>query len=136
MKKFLAILAGIAAGTIVIFLVERVGHSVYPPPDNIATMDIESIKAYIETSPIGALLFVALSQALGSFAAGIATTLAFKGKAKNLSIISGSVLMFFGFLNLFFIPHPAWFWVASLSVYIPFAILGNKLFSKNVGLNP
>ena len=70
-KKILSLIAGIIAGTIVIYLVETLTSKIYPP---LAGVDIiqnmEARKEYIKNTPLSALLMVLLGYTLGSFVAG------------------------------------------------------------------
>lgn len=130
LKRILIIILGIIAGTIVIYLVESIGHLVYPPPEGMDVNDYESMKTIISRLPIGAFLFVLLAYALGSFAGGSLMALMSKtGKVAN-AIIVGSILMIFGIINLFMIPHPVWFTLVSIMIYIPCAYLGGQLAGK------
>lgn len=130
MRKFISILAGLFAGSLVVFIVEKIGHTVYPLPEGIDPNNIEAFKEYAQTMPVGAMLFVILAWALGAFAAGIVTTLVGKESTKMFSLITGGILMLFGLINLIMIPHPVWFAILGMAVYLPFAYLGHKLIAR------
>lgn len=44
-----------------------------------------------------------------------------------MPLVIGSIFTAFGFINLYTIPHPLWFFVASSLSYIPSALLGASL---------
>jgi len=123
-------MAGLIAGCIVIFFVEAIGHKVYPPPPNIDLNDPEALKRIINDAPAAALLFVILSWALGSLAGGFIASLIASASKMNNSLVVGGVLMILGIINMLMIPHPIWFWILGLLVYIPCAYLGGKLGIK------
>ena len=130
-KKILIVLLGIVCGSVLIYAVEAIGHLVYPPPEQMDLNDIEAMKAMIKTLPIGALLFVLLAYAVGSFGGGFIVTLFSKSRKPLLAIVVGVVLAIFGIINLFMIPHPVWFAVASILLYVPCAYMGS-LIAKRV----
>ncbi|MCG8306272.1 MAG: hypothetical protein MI975_02695 [Cytophagales bacterium] len=132
-KKLLYILAGIITGTILIYLVEMLGHLIYPPPEGLDVNDTEALKDIIKDLPTGALLFVLLAYALGSFGGGLISGILSKSSKIINSIIVGAVLMILGFINLFMIPHPVWFSIVSLLLYIPSAYFGGRVSMKLSG---
>lgn len=130
MKNISGIIAGLIAGFIVVFLVENAGHSFYPAAENIEFGDKEALKKMIDNLPAGALLVVIFAYACGSFAAGLVCALISSKNKKENSIITGMILLILGLINLFTVPHPVWFWVLNIIVYLPFAYLGGKLGEK------
>lgn len=130
LKKILVIIAGVVTGTIIIFLVESLGHLIYPPPKGIDVHDIEALKDMMKEIPLGALLFVLLAYALGSFCGGLISGLLSKSSKIINSIIVGAVLMTFGIINLLMIPHPFWFSIVSTLTYIPCAYFGGLFTLK------
>ena len=126
-KSILSILAALIGGTIITFLFEMIGNSIYPVPDGMDMTNPEVIKKYIQTAPTGALIWVILSWSIATFAAGfIASIIAGKSKLIHAIIVS-IVLMMFGIINMLMIPHPVWFWIAGILVYVPLGYLGGKL---------
>ena len=129
-RNILAVVAGLFAGVIGIFLIEGVGHAVYPPPAGMDFNNPEQLREMMANMPVGALLMVAVAWAMGSFAGGVvAALIAMKSKI-TMSLIVGGLLMVAGIANMLMIPHPAWFWIVGLAVYLPFAYLGGKIASK------
>jgi Na+/melibiose symporter-like transporter len=128
-RKILAVLTGIVLGMLVIGLIEALGHRLFPVPQEVnqtyENQDTETLLALISPKM---LLFVLLAYISGSFVAGLFT--AWIGRSKELSLITGLVLMLGGAITVFMIPHPVWFILVSLSVYIPFSWLGGWLILK------
>ncbi len=69
-RKILAVVAGVILAGLVVYGVQAIGHQVYPPPENLDTKNMEAMKAYVATLPVGAFLFVLVAYILGSFAGG------------------------------------------------------------------
>ena len=127
LRKILAVLAGIVAGSVIIFLTEMLGHTVYPLPEGIDIKNPESIKDYIETAPVGAFLMVILGWVFGSLTAGFVATIIAPDDYARYGMICGVILLAMGIANMAMIPHPAWMWVLGILVFLPFAWLGYKL---------
>ena len=133
-KKILSVIAGVIAGTIVIYLVETICSKVFPPPPGVDIMkDMEALKEYINNAPLSAMLIVLLGYVLGSLVAGVVSSRISGGMRQPL--IAGVVLMAAGIMNLFQLPHPLWFAIASLLTYIPFAYIGGMLGMKRQNKN-
>jgi hypothetical protein len=134
MKKVLiaiaAVIAGVIAGSIAISLVEWIGHKMYPVMDSIDPANQEALKTIIASLPIGALLMILLGWAIGALVAGMVTTLIIRQNALRPALYAGGVLMAAGIINLFLIPSPVWFMVATVLLFLPAAWLGHKLVAR------
>ena len=128
-RKILAVVAGVILAGIVVYAVEAIGHQVYPPPEGLDMKNMEAMKAYVATLPAGALLFVLLAYALGSFAGGWLAAKIARTSQIHLPLTVGGVQLLFGIINIVMIPHPTWFAIASVIVFLPAAYLGGKLGS-------
>ncbi len=129
-RNILAVVAGIIAGIIAIMIVEGFSHFLFPYPEGLDYKDKVALAQYIKTLPAGALLLVALAWASGSFVAAVVTTLIAREKQLQLSILDGAILMIFGIINMLRYPHPVWFWILGIAVFIPFAYLGYYFWRK------
>ncbi len=129
-RSILAVIAGLVLGVVLIFVVESAGHFVYPLPADLDMTNPEALKNLMANAPVGALLFVILAWAVGSFGGGwLATRLAQKSHVMH-ALIVGGLLMAAGIMNMLMIPHPVWFWVLGLAVYLPAAYAGALLGQK------
>ncbi|MCI0691234.1 hypothetical protein L0337_04405 [candidate division KSB1 bacterium] len=129
-RKILAVVGGIVVGGIVVFVVEWISSLIYPLPAGLDMADKEAMKAYVAALPIGALLFVLLAYVLGGLTGGWLAAKIARDSQIRLSLIVGGVLLLFGIINLVTIPHPLWFAVLSVLVFLPAAYLGGKLGAK------
>lgn len=129
-KNILAVLAGIVAGTVAIMIVEGFSHFLYPYPQGMDFADKEAMTAYISSLPVAAKWMVILAWAVGSFVAASVTTLIAKVRQQHLALLVGAILMIFGIFNMASFPHPLWFWVVGIAVFIPFAWLGHFMLSR------
>jgi hypothetical protein len=125
LRGILGAFAGIVIGTVVIMLLEIVGHLVYPFPPGLDPKDHAALSAYMMGAPIGAWLFVLAAYAAGSFTGGAVGTLI--GRKAWIGWATGAVFVILGLIGLLMTKAPVWFWVASLAVYLPCAWLGARL---------
>ncbi|MBN4051924.1 hypothetical protein JYT53_00315 [Cytophagaceae bacterium AH-315-L13] len=127
LRNSLSIGAGIITGGMLIFLVETLGHTIYPHPADFDYTDKEALAELIQNAPIGALLFVILAWAVGSFGGGLVASLISNEDKIRKALIVGVVLMILGIMNMLMVPHPIWFWILGMAVYLPMAYLGGKI---------
>lgn len=129
MKRILAVLAGCVIGILFIFLGEALSHALYPPPPNLDPNDLEQLKNMMEQAPKAALAIVLLSAFIGSLVGGIIASTIYKKGAKA-AVIVGAVFTVLGGINLIAIPHPLWFTLCGLLVYLVGSYSGFLIYSK------
>ncbi|NVK22119.1 MAG: hypothetical protein HWD86_06345 [Kangiellaceae bacterium] len=126
-KQILAVIAGVVVGVLTIFAIESINMVRFPWPEGLSMEDTEAFNAYVASLPIDALLTVILAYALGSFVAGFVSAKVATSKHMVIGIICGALLTVAGIMNIMAIPHPMWFNIVSLIVFIPMAIFGVKM---------
>jgi len=90
-RKVGAGIVGVAVAMALVWLVETIGHTVWPTPADLDTSDVDVMRAYVDTLPLGAMLTVALAWFVGALAGTFAACRL--GAARPLV----------------YIPHPFWF---------------------------
>ena len=126
-RTVFSIIAGLAAGIIIITLVDKLGDFFYPAPSDLDYSNKETVMRLVLDAPFGAVLFIAIAWALGSFSGGMVSSIISNNYKMLVAIITGLILMAAGLTTLLSFSHPVWIWIVGLSVYIPFAYLGAKL---------
>ena len=129
-RSILAVIAGVVFGGILVWAVEKIGHAVYPLPEGFDPTDMEQLKVIVQQLPVGALLFVLLAWAVGSLGGGALAAWLARRAGVNHALIVGGILMLFSIINMFMIPHPTWFWIAGLLVFLPAAYLGARIAER------
>ncbi|MFN8524607.1 MAG: hypothetical protein U0821_16035 [Chloroflexota bacterium] len=117
----LAILGGLAVSFVIIGLVESVSSAMYPLPEGVAPTDVDALRSFIRTLPVGAFVMVLAAWALGALGgAWVAGRLA--GRAQ---IAHGLAVAAFGLgaaiANMVMLPHPAAMWVGA---FVEFPLCG------------
>ncbi len=108
----------------------------YPLPVGITMGDVDALNKYMEITPLGAMLLVIVSHAMGSFIGTlVATLLSQVSEWKNTTafkyqfLVIGLIFTYAGWYNLETLTHPNWFKI-DLLFYLPAAYLGHKLVAK------
>jgi len=127
-NRILSVMAGCMVGILVIFAGEAVTHAVYPLPEGIDPSNPEQLKKVVELMPTGAFIGVLLSAFTGGFVAALVASRISKARHLRHSLIAGLILTLLGLVNVILIPHPVWFVVCSLLVYLAGAYAGNRLY--------
>ncbi|MBB4804894.1 uncharacterized protein YacL [Chryseobacterium defluvii] len=131
LRKILSVVAGIIAGSVIVGLVEWLGHYLYPLPAGMKSNDMEAMKEYIPNAPFMALFFVIIAYALGALAAGFVSTKIARDGKNIYAIICGIIFVIITIINLAMLPTPAWFWVLGILVWV-LVLAGYKLaLNKN-----
>lgn len=107
-------IAGIVAAGSLVGIIEKIGHTIFPTPADLDTGNVDVMRAYIDTLPLGALLTVAVAWFIGSLAG---TFIACRiGNARPLVwvLIVGGMMFAGAAFNLTIIPHPIWFSVLGI----------------------
>ena len=129
-RSTLAIVVGLAISMAAIILMHVVGQHFYPLPEGVDPNDMEKLRKYVPTAPIGALIMVVLAWESGAFLGG-ATAALIAGRARciHAGIIGGLVLAA-TIANLWMLRvHPDWMIIAGLLLPLPVSLLAGKLVS-------
>lgn len=135
LRNILGIVAGVLFGAVLIFAVQLIGHQVYPVAGSVDMNDKEAMAAFVASLPAGALMFVIVAYAVGSFAGGGLAAFIGRGARVRHALVVGVVLLISGIMNLVTIPHPLWFSILTLLVFLPSAWLGGRLVA-DAGQSP
>jgi hypothetical protein len=125
-RNILGVIAGFFVGGIFVFLLEWIGHQVYPLPAGVDMTNTAAIVEYMKTAPLGAFLAVLVAQSAGSLFGGLITGLITIAK-NTCAIIYGVLALIMAAINVFMIPSPIWFSVLALLLPIPLALLGSRV---------
>ena len=135
LRDVLGGIAGIAIAVLIVFLADMLSHTVYPPPPNLDFTDVEALRPYIATLPIGAFLIVMGGPIIGTFVGAVVAGKIGSAKVWVYPAIVGA-LMFAGTIsNLIAIPHPLWFSIISLLGILASGWLAMQLAKLN-GTSP
>jgi len=108
-RKVGAGIVGVAVAMALVWLVETIGHTVWPTPADLDTGDVDVMRAYVDTLPLGAMLTVALAWFVGALAGTFAACRLGAARPLVYALAVGGVMTAGAAFNLTIIPHPPWF---------------------------
>jgi len=127
-RNILSVVVGLAVAIITFLIAETINTSFHPAPTNLDYKDSIAVKAFYENQPLSLWLMVLAGWVFGSLFCGLLIKWISKNENIKLPIIAGSILTLSAVANFFSLPHPTWFIVVGLMVFIPCTILGHKLY--------
>lgn len=129
LRRILAVLAGLIAGSIGITVVEKIGHALYPPPVEAEAGDMEALKVYVVQAPFMALFFIILAYALAAVISGFTAAKISNNGKYTAALICGIIFLLMTVYMMVSLPTPIWFWILGILVWgLVFA--GHKLALK------
>jgi len=134
LRRTIAVLFGISVAVAVFVLVEKINQNMYPFPVGMDIHDHHAMASYIANLPSKALLIDLAGWIFGSIICGFLIGYIDRSNNKISAYIGGLFLMTSGIVDLILLPHPMWFIIMGMTVFIPFTLLGHTIVpnkSKN-----
>ena len=122
-----AILAGLITTFALIFLIEMLGHSMYPPPAGLDFSDPDAMRPYVASLPIQALLFPMFAWFIGTFCGVLPASYIGTTRPIIFAAIIGMLVLAGTITTLIMIPHPLWY-----SVIAVIGIIGSAWLATSV----
>ena len=132
-KNIAAGVAGVIVAVALVWLVEKAGHAVYPPPPDLDFADADAMRGYIAKLPIGAFLFVGAAWFIGTLAGTVTACKIGDAQPRTYAVIIGGLMLLATAANLIMIPHPMWFSVLGIVGIIVAAWLGMTIGAGKAG---
>ncbi|MEM6725093.1 MAG: hypothetical protein AAF598_13730 [Bacteroidota bacterium] len=126
-RNILAVISGLALGSVVNMGLIQLGMSILPWPESIDLNRPETIETNIHLLETKHFLFPFLAHALGTLVAGFVIAWIAAYNKFKLGLIA-SVFLIGGIMAAQMIPAPTWFLILDLGfAYLPMAWIGAKL---------
>ena len=126
-RNILSVVVGLATAIITFLIAETINGNLHPAPTTLDYKNTIAVRAFYENQPISLWLLVLAGWVIGSLLCGFLIKLISKSDNKKLPIIAGCILTLSAVANFFSLPHPTWFIVVGLLVFIPSTLLGHKI---------
>ena len=127
----LRVVGGIVVGLLVAFVIfigfQTLNLSIYPLPEGVTPNDHRAFAEFVSGLPFTAFAIVLAGYVVGSLAGGYTGAKFAHSKWKVIGLVIGVVLTAGGAMNVLSIPHPGWFVILNLLLFIPMALLGAML---------
>jgi len=127
-RKIAAVIVGLVSAVLIFLIAENLNAAIHPYPTTLDFTDSSAVETYFNNQPLLFWFVVLIGWAVGSFVCGLVSKAISKSNNKNLAYIAGGVLTLSGVANIFSLPHPTWFIIVGLLVFIPFVIAGHKIY--------
>jgi hypothetical protein len=126
-RTILAVIAGLMAMMLSVFVIESIGHIIFPPPANTDLSNPEVLKALMPSLPVMALVFVILAWAGGAFMGAVVSSRITLKHHQPIAIGIGLVMIALSIGTMLMIPHPLWMMVLGVALPVPIAWLGARI---------
>lgn len=127
-RNIISVVVGLVSAIVFFVIAETINSYLHPAPKTLNYNDSIAVKTYYENQPLSLWLFVLVGWIIGSVLCGFLIKLISKNDNKKLPIIAGSILTLSAVANFFTLPHPTWFIIVGLIVFIPSTLLGHKFY--------
>jgi len=128
-RNIISVVIGLATAIITFIIAETINASLHPAPTNLDYKDSIAVNAFYENQPLSMWLLVLAGWIIGSLLCGLLIKIITKNDNRKLPIIAGIILTLSAVANFFSLPHPTWFIVIGLIVFIPSTLFGHKLYT-------
>ena len=121
-KKLIAVIVGLAIAVVLVSVIQKWGHTVYPPPAGMNPDDQAFMRDYMANLPWGPLAFVLGSYVCGTLVGGWVAAFIARESSLLIAGIIGLAVLAGAIVNMVAVPHPAWFATAAV-IGILFAVM-------------
>jgi hypothetical protein len=128
-RRILSVVSGSVAALLIIAGIEQLTPFFFDLPSHIAWNDKTALTAMVASMPLNAFLMILGGYILAAFTGGLIAGLIATENKTAAAIRVGFVLILGAIMHFVSIPHPRWFIIGSIAVYIPMAYLGGILAS-------
>lgn len=128
-RNIISVIVGLVSAIAVFLIAETINSSLHPIPQTLDYKDSIAVKAFHKNQPLTLWLFVLAGWIIGSALCGFLIKLISKNENKKLPITAGSILTLSAMANFFLLPHPAWFIIVGLLIFIPSTLLGHNSYN-------
>jgi hypothetical protein len=133
LRLILAVVVGLAVGSLVNMALILVSASVIPPPAGADVTTMEGLKASMHLFEPKHFIFPFIAHALGTFVGALVAAMLTPGRTSGPAYVVGLLFLLGGIANVFMLPAPMWFNALDLVVaYLPSAWLGHKVTARRV----
>jgi hypothetical protein len=119
-NKLLSIFAGTLVAMFVIGGIEQVVHVIFPLPMTVTQPVL----------PLGFFPGLLIGYVLGCVAGGLTAALIAQQNKQRMGLSVGVVVLAGGIINFMILPHPLWFVICSVLIYLPSAFIGGVAGSR------
>ena len=130
-RIILAVVGGMAVGSIVNMGLVMLSPLVIPPPPGVDVTDMDSLAESMHLFESRHFVFPFLAHAAGTLVGAFAAVMIAGGHRLKISMLIGSLFLLGGIANVMMLPAPGWYMgVDLIGAYLPMAWIGGRLTGK------
>lgn len=129
-RNIVAIVGGIAAAMVVVFVVEGIGHAIFPPPEGLDMSDPADQARLMELVPGEAKVAVVIAWFLGSLA-GACVAIAISRRVLMAWIV-GLVIALVSVSTTQMFPHPDWMLAAGAVLPLVAVLVAKRVMAARL----
>ena len=122
-----AVVLGVVSAFLTVWLIDRLNHFIYPPPEGLDFTDMAAVEPYLATLPVGAFVLILASSVVAAFIGTLVAIYIGTIRPFNCAVIVGGIVLAATIANFIAIPHPLWLSTATLLGVVASAWLATKL---------
>lgn len=122
-----SVITATLAAVVIFTLAEQGIHALYPSPTGLDFNNKAATEAYMNTRPFAAYLLVLAGWIVGAFVAGLFVRRISTQAGMLLPLVVGGILTVSAVLNFYMLPHPVWFVIVGVLVFVPSVLLGHSI---------
>lgn len=126
-RNIVSVIVGVVSAVLLFIFVENINSTVHPTSTQVYNDPSATPTAYAN-QPLTFWLIVLFGWVSGSMCCGFIIKRISKSENQKLPLIAGSLLTLSAIANFLALPHPTWFIVLGLILFIPSTWLGYKLY--------
>lgn len=130
LRNIVATIGGIVVAVAGVFVVEGIGHAIFPPPEGLDLAVADDRTRLMELMPMGAKISVAAAWFLGALA-GACTAIAASGRVLMAWIV-GLVIALAGLWTTQMFPHPDWMLAAAAVLPLVAVLVAKRLMIRRI----
>lgn len=127
-RNIISVVVGLVSAIVVFVIAETINSSLHPVPQTLDYNDSVVVKVFYDNQPVTLWLLVLVGWIIGSVLCGFLIKLISKNENKKLPIIAGIILTLSAIANFFSLPHPMWFIIIGLIIFIPSTLVGHQSY--------
>jgi len=127
-RNIISVIVGLVSAIVVFVIAETINSSLHPAPQALDYKDSIAVRTFYENEPLSLWLLVLAGWMIGSVLCGFLIKLISKNENKKLPIIAGCILTLSAIANFFSLPHPTWFIIVGLIIFIPSTLFGHNSY--------
>lgn len=130
-RNAMAIVLGLTVAFVIKWTHVAIDNRLFPYPTDISPDDISAMKEYFRHLPTSSFVLTLVFNALTVVGATFVAVKVAASQQRNLALGIGLFLLVMGLIRLVMLPHPVWFVIVDMCLYIPMAGLGYRLSKKS-----